>query len=65
MKKFAIVFSGVIAICIVALLFVKLLKYFFGEIYYIDALGFILVCFYGFFAIKNDIKKSNMNNKDI
>jgi len=48
MKKFAIVFSGVIAICIVALLFVKLLKYFFGEIYYIDALGFILVCFYGF-----------------
>ncbi len=48
MKKFVIVFSGVIAICVVALLFVKLLKYFFGEIYYIDALGFILVCFYGF-----------------
>gem|GEM_PF-1549018 len=38
MKKIAIVFSGVIAICAVALLFVKLLKYFFGEIYYIDAI---------------------------
>ena len=65
MKKFAIVFSGVIAICIVALLFVKLLKYFFGEIYYIDALGFILVCCYGFFAIKNDIKKSDLTKKNL
>ncbi len=65
MKKFAIVFSGVIEICIVALLFVKLLKYFFGEIYYIDALGFILVCFYGFFAIKNDIKKSDLTKNNL
>jgi len=30
--------------------FLRVLKYFFGEVYYIDALGFILVCFYGFFA---------------
>jgi len=28
--------------------FLRVLKYFFGEIYYIDALGFILVCFYVF-----------------
>lgn len=65
MKKFAIVFSSVIAICVVALLFIRLLKYFFGEIYYIDALGFILVCFYSFFAIKNDIKKSDLTKKNL
>ena len=45
--------------------FLCILKYFFGEIYYIDALGFILVCFYGFFAIKNDIKKSDLTKKNL
>ena len=45
--------------------FLHILKYFFGEIYYIDALGFILVCFYGFFAIKNDIKKSDLTKKNL
>lgn len=45
--------------------FLRVLKYFFGEIYYIDALGFILVCFYGFFAIKNDIKKSDLTKKNL
>ena len=47
--------------------FLRVLKYLFGEVYYIDALGFILVCFYGFFAIKNDIinilKKINLQGK--
>ena len=45
--------------------FLCILKYFFGEIYYIDALGFILVCFYGFLAIKNDIKKSDLTKKNL
>ena len=45
--------------------FLRVLKYFFGEIYYIDALGFILVCFFGFFAIKNDIKKSDLTKKNL
>ena len=45
--------------------FLRVLKYFFGEVYYIDALGFILVCFYGFFAIKNDIKKSDLTKKNL
>ncbi|WP_103607524.1 hypothetical protein [Campylobacter concisus] len=45
--------------------FLRVLKYFFGEVYYIDALGFILVCFYGLFAIKNDIKKSDLTKKNL
>ena len=45
--------------------FLRVLKYFFGEVYYIDALGFILVCFYGFFTIKNDIKKSDLTKKNL
>ena len=45
--------------------FLRVLKYFFGEIYYIDALGFILLCFYGFFQIKNYIKKSDLTKKNL
>jgi len=45
--------------------FLRVLKYLFGEVYYIDALGFILVCFYGFFAKKNDIKKSDLTKKNL
>ena len=52
---FGLIFNG----------FLRVLKYFFGEVYYIDALGFILVCFYGFFAIKNDIKKSDLTKKNL
>ena len=69
MKKFfkKLFFTLVVAIIFGLVLngFLHVLKYFFGEIYYIDALVFILVCFYGFFAIKNDIKKSDLTKKNL
>lgn len=69
MKKFfkKLFFTLVVAIIFGLIIngFLHVLKYFFGEIYYIDVLGFILVCFYGFFAIKNDIKKSDLTKKNL
>lgn len=65
MKKFVIVFSGVIAICVVALLFIRLLKYFFGEIYYIDAIYTMCICVSLFFIAKNGIKKSDLTSDNI
>ena len=69
MKKFfkKLFFTLVVAIIFGLVLngFLHILKYFFGEIYYIDALGFICICVSLFFIAKNGIKKSDLTSDNI
>ena len=45
--------------------FLRVLKYFFGEIYYIDAIYTMCICVSLFFIAKNGIKKSDLTSDNI
>ena len=69
MKKFfkKLFFTLVIAIIFGLVLngFLRVLKYFFGEIYYIDAIYAMCICVSLFFIAKNGIKKSDLTSDNI
>ena len=69
MKKFfkKLFFTLVVAIIfgLVPNGFLHILKYFFGEIYYIDAIYAMCICVSLFFIAKNGIKKSDLTSDNI
>ncbi len=69
MKKFfkKLFFTLVVAIIFGLVLngFLRVLKYFFGEIYYIDAIYAMCICVSLFFIAKNGIKKSDLTSMQL
>ena len=69
MKKFfkKLFFTLVVAIIFGLVLngFLRVLKYFFGEIYYIDAIYAMCICVSIIFIAKNGIKKSDLTSDNI
>jgi hypothetical protein len=69
MKKFfkKLFFTLVVAIIFGLVLngFLRVLKHFFGEIYYIDAIYAMCICVSIFFIAKNGIKKSDLTSDNI
>lgn len=47
------------------MVFLRALKYVFGEIYYIDAIYAMCICVSLFFIAKNGIKKSDLTSDNI